>query len=56
VYHLRQFFLYFDVKAGFAARADNGVLSFLFWEAKVVFAGGAFFINMSLSVAQFAFL
>jgi hypothetical protein len=46
----------FYVKAVFATGADNGVFAFLFWQAKVVFARGAFFVNVGFFVAYLAFL
>ena len=48
--------LYSYIKAVFAAGTNYGVLTLLLWKAQIVLAGRALSVNVSLSVADLAFL
>ena len=49
-------FLYLNIKSVLTARAHNGVLSLFPRQAKIVSAGGTFFVNVGRAVALFTFL
>ena len=50
------FFLDLHVESRFAAGAKHRVLALVPRESEVVFAGGAFLVNVSFSVSALAFL